>query len=163
MKIFHFLSLALLGTPVLAAKFTGVKSCITSSGELLVQGTLSGAGQPAQITLSGTGKAECVCVTKSGQTPAAANKNNVAQGLTDTGQFCPTPHGGVPFCLTIGPPSPSCESGLHCGTGQQAQTTFTYTNVKLTSTGGTAKDNIGDVSSPCSQNSQTCLPLDNNC
>lgn len=162
MKIFQFLSLALLSAPVLASQFNDINACITNSGALLVQGTLNGAGQQSQITLSGTGNAECHCETKSGQIPAAGNKNNVGAPVSASGLFCTTTQGGIPFCLTAGPPSPSCESGLHCGQGQHAVTTFTYTNVKLASTGGKGKFNVGTVKDKCSADNQQC-PIPNAC
>lgn len=76
----------------------------------------------------------CVCVTKSGKCPPAANKTSSTTEVTATGTFDPK-NGTVSATLVILVPGCQASSPPTCGNGQHLELSeVIYTDISLTDT-----------------------------
>lgn len=117
------------------AHFIDSKTSLTSTndGDLTVKFKEAGLGDAETTYLfEANATVTCTCVTRSGNCPAAANKQTFSTAVSEEGTFDPK-NGSVTASLTI--TAPECPSGAPptCGGGQSFElSSLSYTGISLT-------------------------------
>ena len=105
---------------------------INGDGDLTATWKEAGLGTSAiDYSFSANASVTCVCVTKSGNCPSAANKATFSSAVADSGTIIPK-NGNVNGSLTIEAPGCPASASPTCGGGQRFELgQVNYTNISL--------------------------------
>jgi hypothetical protein len=101
-----------------------------ADGNVLVSFKIAGLGDTVTTTVTATADATAIyaCRNRGQKCPNAANKQEVTQPVSASGQFTSGKNGSISNNLTLTPPQPT----LSCPNGQElVLVSVTYSNVRL--------------------------------